>query len=99
MTVVLAVLLLCLVGALLGLALRALGVVGKRSGLQRPREGRAIAGVCAALARRTSLSVHQIRVLFVVSVVLPGSQVVLYVVLWAFIPSAPRSAVAGVPQP
>jgi phage shock protein PspC (stress-responsive transcriptional regulator) len=55
--------------------------------LSRPREGRMIAGVCAGLARRFGLSVGLVRLLFVLSVILPGSQVLVYVVLWALIPN------------
>ncbi len=59
----------------------------RASGLVRPRQGRMIAGVCAGLARRFGLSPTLVRVLFVISVVLPGPQVLLYVVLWILMPS------------
>jgi len=55
-------------------------------GLVRPRSGRVVAGVCAALARRFGLSTTLVRALFVVSIVLPGTQVVVYLVLWLLIP-------------
>ena len=55
-------------------------------GLVRPRSGRVVAGVCAALARRFGLSATLVRALFVVSLVLPGTQVVVYLVLWLLIP-------------
>jgi phage shock protein PspC (stress-responsive transcriptional regulator) len=54
--------------------------------LVRPREGRWIAGVCAAIADRFGWSRGTVRALFVVSILLPGPQVVLYVVLWILIP-------------
>jgi phage shock protein PspC (stress-responsive transcriptional regulator) len=54
--------------------------------LVRPREGRWIAGVCAAIADRFGWSRGAVRALFVVSILLPGPQVVLYVVLWILIP-------------
>lgn len=60
--------------------------------LSRPREGRMIAGVCAGLARRYGWSVGLIRVLFVASVVLPGSQVLVYVILWLLMPNEDRFA-------
>jgi phage shock protein PspC (stress-responsive transcriptional regulator) len=57
------------------------------SGLSRPRQGRIIGGVCAALARRFDVSPLVVRVLFVVSCVLPGPQILLYAGLWIVIPS------------
>jgi phage shock protein PspC (stress-responsive transcriptional regulator) len=58
-----------------------------RSGLVRPKQGRWIAGVCAALADRFGISRRVMRLLFVLSVVLPGPQVLVYVLLWILIPS------------
>ena len=55
-------------------------------GLVRPRSGRVLAGVCAALARRFGLSPTLVRALFIVSIVLPGTQVLVYAVLWLLIP-------------
>lgn len=55
--------------------------------LVRPRNGRVIAGVCAGLARRFDLSPTLVRVLFVLSVFLPGPQVVIYLALWILMPS------------
>ena len=56
------------------------------STLKRPRSGRVIAGVCAAIARRFGWSVTLVRVLTVASIILPGPQVLVYVILWIFIP-------------
>ena len=56
------------------------------STLQRPKSGRVIAGVCAAIARRFGWSVTLVRVLTVASIILPGPQVLVYVILWIFIP-------------
>jgi phage shock protein PspC (stress-responsive transcriptional regulator) len=53
----------------------------------RPRRGRWIGGVCAALAKRFDLSVTTVRLAFVVSCLLPGPQVVIYILLWILIPS------------
>jgi phage shock protein PspC (stress-responsive transcriptional regulator) len=55
--------------------------------LTRPRNGRWIAGVCAGLARRFGLSPGMVRLLFVLSCLLPGPQFVLYIVLWVLMPS------------
>jgi phage shock protein PspC (stress-responsive transcriptional regulator) len=56
-------------------------------GLSRPRRGRLIAGVCAGIADRFGLSRTLVRLAFVLSIVLPGPQVLLYVILWILIPS------------
>ncbi|HSD81493.1 MAG TPA: PspC domain-containing protein [Solirubrobacteraceae bacterium] len=55
-------------------------------GLVRPNRGRMIGGVCAAIAQRFGVSVRLVRVLFVVSIVLPGPQVLLYIALWLLLP-------------
>jgi len=55
--------------------------------LTRPRDDRRIAGVCAGLGRRFGLSPGVVRVLFVVSCLLPGPQILIYLVLWALMPS------------
>jgi phage shock protein C len=55
--------------------------------LTRPRHGRVIAGVCAGLAERFGWSVFLVRLLFLLSIVIPGSQVLVYIVLWILMPS------------
>jgi phage shock protein PspC (stress-responsive transcriptional regulator) len=55
--------------------------------LTRPRDDRWIAGVCAGLARRFGLSSGMVRLIFVVSCLLPGPQFVLYLILWVLMPS------------
>ncbi|MBO0829463.1 MAG: PspC domain-containing protein [Streptosporangiales bacterium] len=57
------------------------------SQLVRPRHGRVIAGVCAGLADRFGLSPFVVRVLFLVSCLLPGPQFVIYLALWILLPS------------
>jgi phage shock protein C len=56
-------------------------------GLVRPRTGRFLAGVCAGLARRFGMKPAVVRLLFVLSILLPGPQVLLYVALWILMPS------------
>jgi phage shock protein C len=56
------------------------------SELRRPRTGRVLGGVCAALARRFGWNVTLVRVLTVVSLLLPGPQVIVYVIAWIVIP-------------
>ncbi|HYY45256.1 MAG TPA: PspC domain-containing protein [Actinomycetota bacterium] len=62
------------------------------NGLYRPREGRMIAGVCAGLGRRFGLGAGTVRVLFLVSCLLPGPQFVVYLVLWLMMPSEEKYA-------
>lgn len=60
--------------------------------LVRPRDDRWIAGVCSGLARRFGLAPNLVRLLFVLSVLLPGPQFVIYLALWIVIPSEGRLA-------
>jgi phage shock protein PspC (stress-responsive transcriptional regulator) len=62
--------------------------VARSTVLVRPRNGRIIAGVCAALAQRFDMKPWQVRLLFVVSCLLPGPQFLLYAALWIILPSA-----------
>ncbi|MCC2279427.1 MULTISPECIES: PspC domain-containing protein [Streptomyces] len=55
--------------------------------LVRPRQHRMIAGVCAGLARRFGISRTTMRVLFLLSCLLPGPQFLLYLALWILLPS------------
>ncbi len=56
------------------------------SSLVRPKQGRVIAGVAAGLADRFGISRGAMRLLFVVSMILPGPQILIYVILWIAIP-------------
>lgn len=55
--------------------------------LVRPRDDRWIAGVCAGLGRRFGISPNLVRLLFVVSTILPGPQFIIYIALWLLIPN------------
>ena len=44
--------------------------------------------MCAGLAQRFDLPVGRVRLLFVLSLLLPGPQVLLYAALWILMPSA-----------
>ena len=57
--------------------------------LVRPRRGRLLAGVCAGLARRFGMSPAGVRVIFVLSMLLPGPQILLYLALWIILPGEP----------
>ncbi|GLZ44922.1 PspC domain-containing protein [Actinomycetospora sp. NBRC 106375] len=54
--------------------------------LTRPRNNAVIAGVCAGLAQRFGVSANLVRVLFVLSCLLPGPQFVIYLALWVVMP-------------
>ena len=70
-----------------------------RQGLVRPAEGRLLTGVCAGVAQRFGMDPWAVRALFLVSMlVLPGSQFVVYPVLWLLMPEDTGSYVpAGEP--
>ena len=55
--------------------------------LVRPRRGRVVAGVCAALAWRFGMKPWQVRLIFVLSCLLPGPQILIYIVLWIVLPA------------
>jgi phage shock protein C len=57
-------------------------------GLVRLREGRVLGGVCAGLGRRFGIGPWTARLLFVLLLmVIPGSQILIYPVLWILMPS------------
>jgi phage shock protein PspC (stress-responsive transcriptional regulator) len=60
------------------------------SRLVRPRDNRWIAGVCAGLALRFGWNANLVRLLFVISCVLPGPQFLIYLVLWILMPNEDR---------
>ncbi|MFJ9207276.1 PspC domain-containing protein [Streptomyces sp. NPDC102264] len=64
------------------------------AGLVRPRHGRMLGGVCAALAQRFGTSAHTMRVIFLVSCLLPGPQFLLYLALWLLLPGGKTSTAA-----
>lgn len=58
------------------------------STLERPRRGKVIAGVCAGLAQRYGWKPNTVRLVFVLSCLLPGPQFIAYLVLWLVMPKA-----------
>lgn len=58
--------------------------------LRRDTRHAMVAGVCAGLARSYGLSRTGLRLAFVLSCVLPGPQILAYLVLWALIPKDGR---------
>ena len=72
----------------------------RQQGLVRPRQGRVLAGVCAGLGRRFGISPGIARLLFVVLLlVLPGSQILIYPVLWILMPDESVTTPWGTPPP
>jgi phage shock protein C len=65
--------------------------------LVRPRNGRMLAGVCAAFAGYFGLDVTLVRVIWaVVSVITGGAGVLAYLVAWILIPDeGQKSSIAG----
>ncbi|MER6306468.1 PspC domain-containing protein [Streptomyces sp. NPDC001739] len=59
--------------------------------LVRPRNSRMIAGVCAGLARRFGTTPVTMRVIFLVSCLLPGPQFLVYLALWILLPSEEKA--------
>lgn len=60
--------------------------------LSRPTKGRWIAGVCAGIARRYNLDPNLVRLVFVVSCLLPGPQFIIYLALWFLMPEDGKDA-------
>jgi phage shock protein PspC (stress-responsive transcriptional regulator) len=61
--------------------------------LVRPQEGRVLAGVIAGLGRRVGLDPWPARLLFVlILLILPGSQLLIYPVLWILMPNEAPAA-------
>ena len=59
-----------------------------RYGLVRSRDQRVLGGVCAGLGRRFGLAPWTARLLFVLLLlVIPGSQLLVYPILWILMPS------------
>jgi phage shock protein C len=55
--------------------------------LSRPRDNRVIAGVCSGIARRFGIDPTIVRILFVASLLLPGPQILIYLVAWVLMPN------------
>ena len=62
-------------------------------GLVRPQHSRVLGGVCAGLGQRFGIAPWTARLLFVLLLmVVPGSQVLIYPVLWILMPSSDQVA-------
>ncbi len=58
----------------------------RRRGFVRPRRGRLIGGVCAGLGRRFEINPWLVRLAAVLSIFIPGPQILAYVLLWIILP-------------
>ncbi|HET9873453.1 MAG TPA: PspC domain-containing protein [Propionibacteriaceae bacterium] len=54
--------------------------------LVRPRNDRIVAGVCSGIARRFGLDPKIVRIAFVLSMFLPGPQILIYLAGWILMP-------------
>lgn len=57
--------------------------------LYRSRSDRMVGGVCGGLARYFGVDPTLVRVLAVVSLVLPGPQILAYLLAWIIVPEEP----------
>ncbi len=57
-----------------------------RQGLIRPLRGKWLGGVSAGLARRLGTRPAVVRIAFVVSLLVPGPQTIVYLLLWFLMP-------------
>jgi phage shock protein PspC (stress-responsive transcriptional regulator) len=60
------------------------------STLVRPAHDRVIAGVCSGIGRRFGISANIVRLIFVLSMLLPGPQILIYLGGWILIPDERR---------
>lgn len=58
-----------------------------RRRLTRPRDNRWIGGVCSGLGRRFGIAPNMVRLIFVLSCLLPGPQFLIYLMLWLIMPN------------
>ena len=65
--------------------------------MYRPRDNRMVAGVCSGIGRRFGIDPTIVRLAFVASMLLPGPQILLYIVGWVLIPEEfhPRLITVG----
>jgi phage shock protein PspC (stress-responsive transcriptional regulator) len=70
-----------------------------QQGLVRPRDERVLGGVVAGLGRRFGISPWSARLLFVLLLmVIPGSQLLIYPILWILMPAEVAGVAAVQPR-
>ncbi|HEY9524970.1 MAG TPA: PspC domain-containing protein [Thermopolyspora sp.] len=57
--------------------------------MYRSRDHRIIAGVCGGIAESWGVTPTLVRLLFLLSCILPGPQFVIYLIMWILIPKRP----------
>ena len=57
--------------------------------MYRSRRNRVIAGVCGGIAEYFGWSPAVVRLVFIASLLLPGTQVVFYLIAWVVMPNEP----------
>jgi phage shock protein C len=71
----------------------------RREGLVRARDGRVLGGVCAGLGRKLGIDPWPARLLFLlVLMLLPGSQFLVYPILWILMPAEEAPVTGPVTQ-
>jgi phage shock protein PspC (stress-responsive transcriptional regulator) len=55
--------------------------------LRRDTRNKVLGGVCSGIARRYGISRRGLRLAFVISCILPGPQILAYLLLWVLIPA------------
>jgi phage shock protein C len=77
---------------------KCLGIHRERAGameeprkLYRSQTQRMVAGVCGGLAEYFNIDATVMRVLFLILAVFGGSGIVLYLVMWIFVPDASKA--------
>jgi phage shock protein C len=63
-----------------------------RRRLYRSRRHRVIAGVCGGIAEYLGMSPTLVRLLTLLSFLLPGTQIIIYIIMWIVVPNEPRDA-------
>ena len=72
----------------------------RREGLIRPCNGRVLGGVVAGLGRRFGIDPWPARLVFVIALmIIPGSQLLIYPLLWILMPEESTGPVAADPRP
>ncbi|GII93454.1 PspC domain-containing protein [Sinosporangium siamense] len=60
--------------------------------MHRSREHKIIAGVCGGIADKLGVPPTLVRIVFLLSCIIPGPQFLIYIALWIFMPKAPARA-------
>lgn len=65
--------------------------------IPRSRNHRVVAGVIGGFAEHFGVNVLLLRLLFLLSTLLPGPQLALYLIAWVIMPNPQQSSVGGEP--